>query len=144
VTKASPTSGDVEAFLAADGWRQISPSERGGRRQRHIFFEKPLPGGRILQTHISHDRSATISAGRFAAILRHQLEVSRVEFWDAIATGRPVDRPIELDEGAPVEHEAWVIAVLVGELHMSAEAIGKLSREGAIELVRQHWSRPPS
>jgi hypothetical protein len=144
VTTASPTSGDVEAFLAADGWRQISPGERGGRRQRHTFFEKRPPDGRILQTHISHDRSATISAGRFAGILRHQLEVSRAQFWDAIATGQPVDRPVELDEGAPVEHDAWVVSVLVGELHMSAEEIEKLSREEAIELVHQHWSRPPS
>lgn len=144
MTKASPTWGDVESFLAADAWRQISPGERGGRRQRHIFFEKHLPDGRTLQTHISHDRSATISAGRFAAILRHQLEVSRAEFWDTIATGQPVDRPIELDEEAPVEHDAWVVAVLVGELHMSAEEIEKLRREEAIEIVHQHWSRPSS
>jgi hypothetical protein len=144
VTKTSPIWGDVESFLAADGWRQISPGERGGRRQRHIFFEKRLPDGRILQTHISHDRSATISAGRFAAILRHQLEVSRAEFWDAIATGQPVDRPTRLDEEAPVEHEAWVVAVLVGELHMRAEEIQRLSREEAIQLVHRHWSRPSS
>lgn len=141
MTAASPSWGDVEEFLAADGWRQIPASERGGRRQPHIFFEKELADGRMLQTHISHDRSATISPGRFGAILRAQLEVSRAEFWEAIQTGEPVDRPVEVDEEAPVEHEAWVVAVLVGELHMSAELIEALSQEQAVQLVHEHWSR---
>lgn len=141
MTQASPNWGDVEQFLAADGWRRIPAGERGGRRQCHIFFEKELADGRLLQTHISHDRSATISPGRFSAILRHQLEVSRSEFWEAIRAGQPVGRPVEMDEEAPVEHEAWVIAVLVGELHMTAEQIEGLSEAEAIKLVHEHWSR---
>jgi len=141
MTKASPSWGDVEAFLNADGWRRISPGERGGRRQRHVFFEKQLPDERILQTHISHDRSATVSPGRFGAILRDQLEVSRAEFWDAIASGEPVDRPAAVEEAEIVEHDGWVIAVLVGELHMTAEEIEALSEQEAIDLVHEHWSR---
>lgn len=141
MTKASPSWGDVEAFLSADGWRRISRAERGGKRQRHVFFEKQLPDGRILQTHISHDRSATISPGRFGAILRDQLEVSRVEFWDTIASGDPVDRPVAVEEADTVEHAGWVIAVLAGELHMSAEEIEALTEQQAIDLVHEHWSR---
>lgn len=141
MTKASPSWGDVEKFLAADGWKQIPAAKRGGRRQPHIFFEKQLGDGRILQTHISHDRSGTISAGRFGAILRDQLRVSRAEFWEAMRTGEPVDRPVEPEEYAPVEHEAWVVGTLVGQLHMSAEQIEGLSEEEAIELVHKHWSR---
>lgn len=142
MTKTSPTWGDVESFIRADGWRRIPARERGGGRQRHIFFEKELPDGRILQTHISHDRSATISAGRFSAILRDQLEVSRAEFWEATSSGKPVSRPVDMDEEEPVEHEPWVMAVLVGELHMTAAQIEGLSREEAIAIVHEHWSRP--
>jgi hypothetical protein len=141
VTKTSPTWGDVEIFLTVDEWRRIPARERGGRRQRHIFFEKELPDGRILQTHLSHDRSATISPGRFAAILRDQLEVSRADFWEAISSGEPVDRPVEVEEPEVVEHQAWVVAVLAGELHLSAEEIEALSEEEAIALVHEHWSR---
>jgi hypothetical protein len=141
VTKTSPTWGDVETFLAADTWRRIPASGRGGRRQRHIFFEKELPDGRILQTHISHDRSATISVGRFSAILREQLEVSRADFWEAISSGEPVDRPVEVEKPDVLEHQAWVVAVLAGELHMSAEEIEALGEEEAIALVHAHWSR---
>ncbi|MBW8059873.1 MAG: hypothetical protein FVQ78_05970 [Solirubrobacterales bacterium] len=144
MTPASPSWGDVERFLGADGWRQIPAGERGGRRQPHIFFEKELPDGRLLQTHISHDRSSTISPGRLSTILREQLEVSRAEFWEAIRSGEPVERPVKADDEGAVEHESWVIAVLVGELHMTAEEIEKLTEQAAIDLVHRHWSRERS
>ena len=141
MTPTSPSWADVERFLGVDGWRQIPAGERGGRRQTHIFFEKPLPDGRLLRTHISHDRSKKISPGRFGTILREQLEVSRADFWEAIRSGRQVSRPVET-EAAPVEHDAWVIAVLVGELHMGAEEIEGLSEQEAVALVHDHWARP--
>jgi hypothetical protein len=141
VSANSPSPGDLEQFLAADGWRQIPASERGGKRESHVFFEKQLADGRTLQTHISHDRSAMISAGRFGAILREQLEVSRAEFWKAIRTREPVDRPVAVEAEQAVEHEPWVIAVLVGKLHMGPEEIEILSRQEAIDLVHEFWSR---
>jgi hypothetical protein len=141
LTPAAPTWGDVEEFLSADGWRQLERRERGGRRSRHVLYEKVLDDRRVLQTHVSHSRQKTLSPGRFSSILREQLEVSRDEFWECIRGQRPVDRPVELAEG-PVEHEAWVIAVLVAELHMAAEQIGQLSEEEARRLVEEHWSKP--
>jgi hypothetical protein len=141
VTPTSPSWGDVERFLGADGWRQIPAGERGSSRQSHIFFEKELPGDRLLQTHISHDRSSTISPGRFSTILREQLEVSKAEFWEAVRSGKPVERPVEVDDESVVEHEPWVIAVLTGELHMTAEEIAQLTEQTAIDLVHKHWSR---
>jgi hypothetical protein len=141
LTPTAPTWGDVERFLAADGWRQVKGGERGGRRSRHLFYEKTLDDGRVLQTHISHSRQKTLSPGRFSAVLRHQLEVSREQFWECIRAQRPVDRPTELEEGL-LEHEAWVVAVLVGELHMTAEQIAALTEEEAQGLVQEHWSRP--
>ena len=86
-----------------------------------MFYEKTLDDGRVLQTHLSHSGQETMSAGRFSGILRHQLEVSR--------------------EG-PVEHEAWVVAVLVEELHMTPEDLEALSPEEAQRLVGDHWSKP--
>jgi hypothetical protein len=52
----------------------------------------------------------------------------------------PVSRPAETEE-APVKHDAWVIAVLAGELHMRAEQIEGLSEEEAVRLVHEHWAR---
>ena len=141
MTPTAPTWGDVEDFLGADGWRRVEKSVRGGSRSRHVFYEKTLDDGRVLQTHISHSRQKTLSPGRFGSVLRYQLEVSRAQFWECMRTQRPVDRPVEL-EAAPVEHESWVVAVLVGELHMTAEQIAALSEEEARRLVHEHWSQP--
>lgn len=144
MTPASPTWADVERFLDADGWRQLPAKARGGRRQKHVFFEKLLPDNRLLQTHISHDRSASMGAGRFGAILREQLEVSREAFWEAIRTGNPVERPTPIEE-RPVEHPAWVVRVLIGELHLTADEIERLDPDEAERRVRAHWTetQPP-
>lgn len=95
MTPVAPTWGDIEAFLAADGWRQTP--QHGGERQRHVFYEKVLEDGRVLQTHVSHSAQKSLSPGRFSNILRYQLEVSKDEFWDCIRTGKPVDRPVPVD-----------------------------------------------
>lgn len=141
MTPNAPTWGDIEDFIAADGWREIAGGERSGSRRRHIFYEKVLVDGRVLQTHISHSRGKTMSPGRFSSLLRNDLEVSKDEFWRCIRSGTPVDRPVVLEEPRVVEHDAWVVAVLVGELHMSPEELGALSREEAEELVLRHWAR---
>lgn len=140
MTPNSPTAGDLERFLIADGWRRIPAGARGGKRESHVFYEKQLPDGRSLQTHVSHDRSATISAGRFGAILREQLEVSRADFWEVIRSGEPVGRPVPVEEPEVVEHDAWVIEVLTGKLHMGPQEIEKLSQQDAIDLVHEFWS----
>ncbi len=141
MTPSSPTWGDVRDFLDADGWRKIETGARGGARSRHVFYEKVLDDGRVLQTHVSHAAQKSVSAGRFTSILGHQLEVSREDFWECIRTRKPVDRPVEVEEG-PVEHEQWVVAVLVGELHLTPEEFEALSAEEARRLVEEHWSKP--
>lgn len=140
MTPTSPTWGDIESFLTADDWRQLAAGERGGRRQRHITFEKLLEDGRLLRTNISHDRSATMSPGRFASVLRDQLEVSKHEFWEAIRAGQSVSRPTTTDEPDARELPGWVVAVLTGDMYMGAEKIAELTAEGAERLVREFWA----
>lgn len=137
----APTWGEVEEFLRIDGWRKITKRERGGTRSRHVFFEKVLDDGRVLQTHISQSRQKTMSPGRFGSVIREQLEVSREQFWEAISSKSPVERPTEVDE-RPVEHEAWVVRVLVGELHVTPKDVAALSPEEGQKLVEDHWSKP--
>jgi hypothetical protein len=90
---------------------------------------------------VSKSGSKTISPGRFSSILRHQLEVSKDEFWECIRTGQLVDRPVGVTDEL-VEHDGWVLAVLVNELHMSAEEVEALTPAEAERLVHEHWSRP--
>jgi hypothetical protein len=142
MTPDAPTWGEIEKFLQADRWRRLPPSSRGGSSENHIFFEKLLDSGELLQTHISHSRRGGPSPGRFGLILREQIKVSRAEFWQALSCGEPVGRPAPIEGEQQVEHEAWVMAVLAGELHMTAEQIKELDIEEAKQLVTEHWSRP--
>ncbi|HZE04464.1 MAG TPA: hypothetical protein VE127_04520, partial [Solirubrobacteraceae bacterium] len=105
-------------------------------------FEKLLADGRLLKTHISHDRHAVVSAGRFSSILTHQIEVNRQEFWEAIRTGDPVSRPVPTDPVEAVELPGWVVKVLVEDLHMEADQIAELDPEEAKRLVQEFWTRP--
>lgn len=140
MTPNSPTWVDIKAFLAVDGWRELPSGARGGRSADHVFYEKALPDGRVLQTHVSHSATKSLSAGRFRDILRHQLAVSKDAFWEAIRTGTPVDRPASVEAPEPYQHPAWVVAVLVGTLHMTGEDIAKLSPDEAQARVHQFWT----
>lgn len=141
MTPDAPSWGEIEKFLKIDGWTRLPASSRGGSSQDHIFFEKLLDSGELLQTHISHSRGSRPSSGRFASILRHQIKISRTDFWQALRSGEPVARPAPA-EAEQVEHEAWVVAVLAGDLHMTAQEIATLDAEHARQLVLDHWSRP--
>lgn len=142
MTPDAPTWGEIEEFLQADGWTRLHASSRGGSGQRHIFFEKLLDSDELLQTHISHSRRGGPSPGRFGVILREQIKISRAEFWAALSSGEPVPRPAAVEPEQQVEHEAWMISVLAGELHMTAEQIAQLDAEQARQLILEHWSRP--
>ena len=70
----TPTWGAIAAFCAADGWTL-------DRQSTHTFFEKTLPDGTGLQTHVPHGKQGqAIGPGLFHFILRTQLEVSAAEF----------------------------------------------------------------
>jgi hypothetical protein len=138
MTPTSPTWGDVRDFLAADRWSELPAGVRGGSRSDHAWFEKLLRDGRLLRAKVSHARQKTVSAGRFRAIARHELEVSVPAFSECIRSGRPVERPVEIEE-AIYQHPAWVVSVLAGQLHMSDADIATLSREEAERLVHEHW-----
>lgn len=135
MTANSPTWGEVRRFLAADGWREIRPGERGGRRSRHVFFEKVLPDGRVLRTHVSHSSQKRVSAGRFRAILRHELEVTAADFWEAVRTGKPVERPAQARGPEELQHPAWVVHALLHRLDMSPTEVAQLDPAEAERLA---------
>lgn len=97
----APTWGHIDDFCKADGWTKSGTTD-------HVHWEKVLPGGPMLKTHRSLASNKVIKPGLFGVILREQLQVSQEQFWEAINTGTPVGRPVELDD-APTEYPGWVI-----------------------------------
>ena len=109
MTPSAPTWAEIERFLKIDGWREL-PQHGAGKSDTHRFFEKLLGGGELLQTHTSHASSKRPSPGTFATILRIQLKISKTEFWAALASGQPVDRPVPEVEPRGADHEGTTLA----------------------------------
>jgi hypothetical protein len=130
----TPTWRQVERFCGIDGWREV-------RSTHHVFYEKALADGTVLRTHRSFASKKAMSPGRFKAILRNQLQVSEYDFWNALKTGAPVERPSSPPE-AGATLPAYLVRVLERELHMSQKEIAALTEEEAKRLVEEHWSKP--
>ena len=128
----TPTWAEVEEFLEADRREEI-------RDTGHRFYRKTLADGRVLETHRSFSSAKTMSPGRFALILRTQLECSADAFWEAIRSKRPVPRPSPLPE-APTQHPLWAVRLLRDQLHMSEAEIAAMSIDEVIRRAQEHWT----
>jgi hypothetical protein len=84
--------------------------------------------------------SKEIKPNVFARILRDQLRVSRDEFWAAIRTGQPVNRPVELDP-PPAEYEAWVVTGL-SKHGYDEDRVRAMTPEEAKARLLEIWSSP--
>lgn len=132
-----PSFGDIERFCGIDGWTQDTGT--GGRRQRHIRYEKPVQGQAPLRTQISHDRSKGPSPGRWKAILRNQLKVTEEQFYEALRGGTAVDRTPPPEPPAPIPVEDWVREGLRRE-GMSDGDIDALGPTEAQQELHRRWS----
>jgi hypothetical protein len=129
----TPTWGDIDAFCKVDGWHEARITD-------HVFWEKILPGGELLQTRRSFAQGDEIGESLFRLILRRQLQVSRDEFWGAINSGKPVDRPVDPLEDAPT-YAPWVVSGLLAKGYQE-EQINELEPEQAEKLLLRLWSEP--
>jgi hypothetical protein len=129
--------GDIERFCRADGWQQE-------RSTSHVTWTRSLPAGELLRTSISHAADKQPSKGRFKAILRDQLKVSEPEFWEAVASGKPVARPGSPEAAPTPSLPAYLVAVLTSDLHLTPEQLTTLGHEEARRLVHEYWARGQS
>jgi hypothetical protein len=137
VTPNAPSFDQIEQFLKADRWTEVSG--RPGHGAGHRVFEKVLAGGEVLTTHISHAGKKGPGPGRFGEMLREQFRTNRKDFWKAIETGEPVPRPapVETPVSAP---EAWQVNVLLRQIGIEPEALKGMSAERAQQLIEAHWA----
>jgi hypothetical protein len=133
----TPTWQEVEEFCRRDGWELI-------RSTGHSFYRKVLPDGTVLETHVSFAGRKTMSAGRFALILRTQLRVSEDEFWTVLRTGRRAARPSTSIPEAPASLPSWVANALRHQFDKSDEEIAAMDPADAEAYVLEQWSRPAS
>ena len=134
---SAPTWGDLVAFCKADQWD--SP-----RQARHAVYKKVLADGTALQTEASRGKdSEHIGAGLFHFILRAELQVSADEFWEAIHTGEPSLRPAHpAPPMVPPKPSAGLVFQLRTYLRLTDEEISKVSKDEAVEMLSEYFSRP--
>lgn len=130
----TPRWDEVERFCQIDGWEPDGSTD-------HSFWSKTLPSGERLETHASFSGSKTMSQGRFAAILRDQLRVSRRELWEALRTEKPVSRPSTDPPEEPRSLPGWVAYGLLAQ-GVRLDEIEALTPEEAERLLRELWAKP--
>lgn len=132
----TPTWGQIEAFLKADGgWRPI-------RSTKHVFYEKTLPDGRVLNTHVSHAKDKTPHRDTFALICRLQLQVTVDEFWNTVDTGEPA-RSAQQPPPTPRLPSLAMIQELRRKLHLTDPELEGMTFDEAKRRLDEHHSRPP-
>lgn len=128
----APTWGAIDAFCKADGWTEVGTTD-------HVHWEKTLPSGMVLSTHRSLAANKAIRPNIFATILRDQLMVNKAEFWAAIDTGEPVNRPVDPLEEAPSEYPLWVLMGLA-KFGIHEEEVRQMTPDEAAALLQGKWA----
>lgn len=128
----TPSWDEIEQFCKIDGWTFV-------RSTGHEFWQKVLPSGGVLRTHTSFAGDKTMSPGRFGAILRKQLEVSKADFWHALQTGEPVVRPSEDATDELPSHEDYVVFHLKN-FGVSDSELAEMAPEEALALLHEKWA----
>jgi hypothetical protein len=131
----TPSWDEFRAFLKHDDWEE-------DRATGHDFFEKTLPDGELLRTHVSRSGSKTMSPGRFKAILSDQLRLSEAEFWEVLRTRSRAPRPSPAPGAAPPSLPLWLAQALDRELGLTRTQIAELDEDDARRLLDETRSRP--
>lgn len=134
------TRADHRKFCEHEGWDE-SKSATGGRVSHHLTYEFPHPDGRTLRTRISRPVKPEPYGKNMAAhILRDQLEVTIEEFWacadDNVVPGRGIPAPET--ETIPL----GLLIVLRDQMHLREDELKGLSKDEAVRLATEFWSRP--
>jgi len=131
----TPSWDEFREFLKHDDWEE-------DRATGHDFFEKTLPDGEILRTHVSRSGSKAMSPGRFRAILSDQLRLSEAVFWEVLRTRTPAPRPSPAPEPAPPSLPLWLALALEREVGLTRGQIAELDADEARRRLDEARSPP--
>ncbi len=129
----------MRRFCEIDGWEQRRSAT--GRTGDHHRYKKHLPDGRILRTKASHS-NAEIGKALWRHIWKEQLAVENEEqFWEALRTGRPVDREAPAGPSRPTL-PGWLVQKLLGEVGLSEAELRDMTEDEARHRLHEHRSQP--
>lgn len=133
------TRADHERFCVIGGWVQVR-NARGKTGTHHVTYELTLPDGRVLRTRISRppDRT-TYGAALWGHILRDQLQVSEVAFWECLETGNPPDRGEPSPQ--PGALPADLVFQLVHRFRVPEGEVQQMTKPEAVARLQECWAK---
>lgn len=122
---------DHRRFCEIDEWSEL-PSARGKKRD-HDYFEKRLSSGDILRTKVSRNKKE-YGEGFWRMVWQRQLGLEREEqFWEALKTGKPVQRSQEVSAPEKPTIPFWLVNVLVHTVRIPLDEVKGMTPDEAQE-----------
>ncbi|CAN5852351.1 hypothetical protein BH23CHL8_BH23CHL8_10650 [soil metagenome] len=130
----TPTAHELEEFFRLDGWTQV-------RSTGHVFYQKELPSGELLESHRSFGRRKPLGPSAFKLMLSMQIKLSEAEFWDVLRTRKPAHRPSRAPEPMPTSLPSWLSDALLSA-GVDRDALVDVDEDAARRLLDEIRSRP--
>ncbi len=128
-------------FCDVEGWDEVR-NARGKKVGHHLTHELALPDGNVLRTRISRPANNDIyGASLWSHILETQLCVAETDFWRCVEKGTPPERGRPVASLPATALPAGLAHQLVHTLGLRDHEIAALSRDEAIQLMNDYWSR---
>lgn len=132
----TPTWRQIERFLKIDGgWHAT-------RHTKHVFYEKHLPDGRTLNTHVSHARDKGMSLRTFKLICETQLAVTVDEFWETLDRNRGVRSSTAPTASRERRPTLAMMMELRRKLRLTEAQLEGITFDEARRRLDEHHSRP--
>ncbi len=137
-----PTYKELRKFVEVEGWENKDKlsHKRGGDHRRYLFT---TPTGERLFTRISHGSGEYKDPDVFQHILREQLYIDEVAFWEAVDRGKIPVRPVlptSIELGASID--AKLAGNLIMKVKLTPSQLIGMTQEQAVERWREWLSKP--
>lgn len=137
-----PKFSDIRRFCQTDGWEERKGAS--GKRGDHFRYGKVLEDGRILRTKASHGDDEIGDPSLWRRIWRDQLALeSEDQFWEALESGKPVDRTRSAPAPAGPSLPGWLVDSLIRKVGMSPEEIARMTEQEGRDRLNEFYSQPP-
>ncbi len=132
---------DHDRFCRIEDWTEVRDA-CGRKVGHHVTYELALPDGRILRTRTSRPPNSETYGPRLWAHVLDQLQVTEAVFWACVSRRELPDRGTDSGEPPGRSLPAGLVHQLIHAVGIPEAEVVTMTLEDALEVLREHWSRP--